>query len=41
MLRAGLSRIHLAALRGGTVDIGIYEGSLGVIDMPTEPYRVD
>ncbi|CAG2130373.1 HTH-type transcriptional regulator CynR [Cupriavidus yeoncheonensis] len=29
------------SLRRGTVDIGIYEGSLGVIDMPTEPYRTD
>lgn len=28
-------------LRRGTVDIGIYESSLGVIDMPTEPYRAD
>ncbi|CAG9181163.1 LysR family transcriptional regulator [Cupriavidus pinatubonensis] len=29
------------SLRRGTVDIGIYEGSLGVVDMPTEPYRAD
>ncbi|MFJ4289370.1 LysR substrate-binding domain-containing protein [Cupriavidus sp. NPDC089707] len=29
------------SLRRGTVDIGIYEGSLGVIDLPTEPYRDD
>ncbi len=29
------------SLRRGTVDIGIYEGSLGVIDLPTEPYRTD
>lgn len=29
------------SLRRGTVDIGIYEGSLGVVDMPTEPYRHD
>ncbi|UIF85689.1 LysR family transcriptional regulator [Cupriavidus sp. UYPR2.512] len=29
------------SLRRGTVDIGIYDGSLGVIDLPTEPYRND
>ncbi|RDK06830.1 LysR family transcriptional regulator [Cupriavidus lacunae] len=29
------------SLRRGTADIGIYEGSLGVIDLPTEPYRND
>ncbi len=29
------------ALRRGTVDIGIYEGSLGMVDLPTEPYRSD
>lgn len=29
------------SLRRGTVDIGIYEGSLGVVDLPTEPYRSD
>ncbi len=29
------------ALRRGTVDIGIYEGSLGVVELPTEPYRSD
>lgn len=29
------------SLRRGTVDIGIYEGSLGVIDLPTQPYRTD
>lgn len=29
------------SLRRGTVDIGIYEGSLGVVDLPTEPYRTD
>ncbi|MFS8978491.1 LysR substrate-binding domain-containing protein [Cupriavidus necator] len=29
------------SLRRSTVDIGIYEGSLGVVDLPTEPYRTD
>ncbi|PMY00539.1 LysR substrate-binding domain-containing protein, partial [Pseudomonas sp. GW460-13] len=29
------------SLRRGTVDIGIYDGSLGVIDLPTAPYRND
>jgi DNA-binding transcriptional LysR family regulator len=29
------------SLRRGTVDIGIYEGSLGMIDLPTAPYRSD
>jgi len=29
------------ALRRGTVDIGIYEGSLGMVDLPIEPYRTD
>lgn len=29
------------SLRRGTVDIGIYEGSLGMIDLPTAPYRHD
>ncbi|SCU85585.1 GntR family transcriptional regulator [Cupriavidus necator] len=29
------------SLRRGIADIGIYDGSLGVIDLPTEPYRSD
>ncbi|TDF67997.1 LysR family transcriptional regulator [Cupriavidus sp. L7L] len=29
------------SLRRGTVDIGIYEGSLGVVDLPTALYRTD
>lgn len=31
----------LQALRRGTVDVGIYEGSLGGVDLPTGPYRED
>jgi DNA-binding transcriptional LysR family regulator len=35
------SQVVQQALRRGVVDIGIYEASLGAIDLPTLPYRSD
>jgi DNA-binding transcriptional LysR family regulator len=35
------SQVVQQALRRGTVDIGIYEASLGAIDLPMLPYRCD
>lgn len=35
------SAIVQQALRQGTVDIGIFESTLGAIDLPTLPYRTD